>query len=29
VTAAACFAIYLRGPWASPDPVYAREGERP
>jgi hypothetical protein len=30
VTAAACFAIYLRGPWATPETVYARErGERP
>lgn len=29
-TAAACFAIYTRGPWATPSAVYARErGERP
>lgn len=28
-TAAACFAIYLRGPWATPSAAYAREqGER-
>jgi hypothetical protein len=25
VTAAACFAIYLRGPWALPEAVYVRE----
>lgn len=30
VTAAACFAVYTRGPWATPSPVYVREqGERP
>lgn len=30
VTAAVCFAIYLRGPWATPTSIYVREqGERP
>jgi hypothetical protein len=30
VTAAACFAIYLRGPWATPETVSVREhSERP
>jgi len=30
VTAAACLAVYARGPWAAPDAVYAEEqGKRP
>lgn len=30
VTAAACFVVYLRGPWATPDAIYVRErSERP
>jgi hypothetical protein len=30
VTAAVCFAIYLRGPWATPEAIYVRErSERP
>jgi hypothetical protein len=28
LTAAACFAVYLRGPWTASDPVYVREQEK-